>query len=249
MLGTLCAEAPGDADIRTHHGLALQGLGRPDAALADFEQALALNPANALALLYRGDLLLALGRAGDARWRAMNSLIRIAPGYDEAWFRRGAALCGAGPARRGAGQLPPKPGPQSPAASARPSIAARRCSSWSAMTRLSRRSSRQAAGAGTSLCAGRRGRGDAGRLRPGTLAGHAAKADRGRAAGRGGGAAADLSAFLRRRRFAPGLQRGFCRRPAAAEAARRSGPASATAINPCASPICRRIFTSMPRRN
>ena len=91
LLETLCAEAPGDADIRTHHGLAQQGLGRPDAALADYEQALALNPANALALLYRGDLLLALGRAGDAV-ASYESLIRIAPGYDEAWFRRGLAL-------------------------------------------------------------------------------------------------------------------------------------------------------------
>jgi predicted O-linked N-acetylglucosamine transferase (SPINDLY family) len=90
-LGALCAESPGDADIRAHHGLAQQGLGRPEAALADFDQALALNPAAALALLYKGDLLLELGRAGDAMG-SYDRLVRIAPGFDDGWFRRGMAL-------------------------------------------------------------------------------------------------------------------------------------------------------------
>ena len=54
-LALLCVEAPQDADIRTHHGLVQQGLGRHEAALADFDQALALNPAAA---------------ASSARWRS-----------------------------------------------------------------------------------------------------------------------------------------------------------------------------------
>ena len=91
LLDTLCAEAPQDADIRTHRGLAQQVLGRHEAALADFDHALALNPAVALALLYRGDLLLELGRAGEAL-ASYERLIQLAPGYDEAWFRRGMAL-------------------------------------------------------------------------------------------------------------------------------------------------------------
>jgi len=90
-LVALCAEAPGDADIRAHHGLAQQGLGRHEAALADFDSALALNPAAALALLYKGDLLLELGRAGDSL-ASYDRLVRTAPGFDEAWFRRGLAL-------------------------------------------------------------------------------------------------------------------------------------------------------------
>jgi protein O-GlcNAc transferase len=91
LLAPLCVEAPQDADIRTHHGLAQQGLGRHEAALADFDQALALNPAAALALLYKGDLLLELGRAEESLAH-YDRLVRIAPRFDEAWFRRGLAL-------------------------------------------------------------------------------------------------------------------------------------------------------------
>ena len=91
LLALLCVEVPQDADIRTHHGLAQQGLGRHEAALADFDQALALNPAAALALLYKGDLLLELGRAEDGLAN-YDRLVRIAPRFDEAWFRRGLAL-------------------------------------------------------------------------------------------------------------------------------------------------------------
>ena len=90
-LARLCAEAPRDGDIRAHHGLAQQSLGRYGAALADFDQALALNPAAALALLYKGDLLLELGRAEDAM-ASYDRLVRIAPDFDDGWFRRGLAL-------------------------------------------------------------------------------------------------------------------------------------------------------------
>src|SRR5690349_1741235 len=48
MLEPLVAEAPGDIDVRTHHGLALQDLGRREEALAEFDWALGLNPGNAL---------------------------------------------------------------------------------------------------------------------------------------------------------------------------------------------------------
>jgi predicted O-linked N-acetylglucosamine transferase (SPINDLY family) len=91
LLAALCAEAPDNVDIRTHHGLAQQALGRHDAALADFDQALALSPGAALVLLYRGDALAALGRAGDAI-ASYDRLIQIAPRFDEPWFARAAAL-------------------------------------------------------------------------------------------------------------------------------------------------------------
>jgi predicted Zn-dependent protease len=70
LLSALCAEAPGDVDIRTHHGLAQQGLGRHEAALADFDQALARNPCAALVLLSRrraGGAGTGRGCAGELR--------------------------------------------------------------------------------------------------------------------------------------------------------------------------------------
>jgi protein O-GlcNAc transferase len=91
LLEALLAEAPGHADVLTHHGLALQALGRGDEALADFDHALALKPDNAMTLLCRGNLLLDAGRPQDALV-SYDRLLAIAPGYDEAWFRRAAAL-------------------------------------------------------------------------------------------------------------------------------------------------------------
>jgi predicted O-linked N-acetylglucosamine transferase (SPINDLY family) len=91
MLAPLAAEAPGDADIRAHHGQALQDLGRREDALAEFNQALALNPGNALALFFRGNLLTQAGLFSEAL-ENYDRLLQLAPGYDEAWFRRGAVL-------------------------------------------------------------------------------------------------------------------------------------------------------------
>ena len=91
ILASLLTEAPQHADIRTHHGLALQALGRGDEALADFDRALALKPGNALTLLCRGNLLLDAARPDEAL-ASYDRLLAIAPGYDEAWFRRGSAL-------------------------------------------------------------------------------------------------------------------------------------------------------------
>src|SRR3954469_12989000 len=91
IFGSLVAEAPGDAGIRSQRGLALQDLGRRQEALADFDQALAIRPGNVISLLYRGNLFLESG-AFDTALAAYEELIRSAPGYDEAWFRRGSAL-------------------------------------------------------------------------------------------------------------------------------------------------------------
>jgi protein O-GlcNAc transferase len=91
MLEPLLLQASRHADIRTHHGLALQLMGRGDEALAEFDRALSMNPDNALTLLYRGNLLLEAGRNPDAL-ASYERLLAIAPRYDEAWFRRGTAL-------------------------------------------------------------------------------------------------------------------------------------------------------------
>jgi len=91
ILAPLLIEVPGHADIRTHHGLSLQVLGRGDEALADFDRALAIKPGNPLTLLYRGNLLLEAGDP-DGALASYDRLLEIAPGYDEAWFRRGGAL-------------------------------------------------------------------------------------------------------------------------------------------------------------
>lgn len=91
MLGPLAAEAPGDADICAHHGLALQDIGRLEEALAEFDRVLVLRPGNALALLFRGNLLTQTGLFPQAL-ESYDRLLQIAPRYDEAWFRRGAAL-------------------------------------------------------------------------------------------------------------------------------------------------------------
>ena len=91
VIAPLLAEAPGHADLRTYHGLALQLLGRAGEALTDFDAALALKPDNALTLLYRGNLLLEAGRPADAL-ASYDRLLTVAPGYDEAWFRHGSAL-------------------------------------------------------------------------------------------------------------------------------------------------------------
>ena len=91
MIEPLVAEAPGNADIRTHCGLARQELGQRDEALADFDRALVLKPGNALTLLYRGNLLTEAGLLAEAL-ENYDRLLTVAPGYDEAWLRRGSAL-------------------------------------------------------------------------------------------------------------------------------------------------------------
>ncbi len=92
MLEPLLADAPAHADIRTHHGTGASGTG--PAVMKHWLISivrLLLKPDNALTLLYRGNLLLEAGRAGDAL-ASYDRLLAIAPGYDEAWFRRGGAL-------------------------------------------------------------------------------------------------------------------------------------------------------------
>ena len=87
----LVGQAPGDADLRTQRGLALQDLGRRQEALADFDQAQAIQPGHVISLLYRGNLFLEAGMF-DAALAAYEQLLTAAPNYDEAWFRRGATL-------------------------------------------------------------------------------------------------------------------------------------------------------------
>jgi protein O-GlcNAc transferase len=91
LLTPLVGEAPGDADIRTHYGLALKELGRLDQAMADFNRALALRPDNALTLFCRGNLLVEEAKFEDAL-RDYDRLMGLAPAYDEGWFRRANAL-------------------------------------------------------------------------------------------------------------------------------------------------------------
>ncbi len=91
ILEPLVAEAPDNADIRTQCGMARQDLGDLDQAMIDFDSALARAPRNALALLYRGNLLTQTQRAVQAV-ADYQRLLEIAPGYDEAWFRLGSAL-------------------------------------------------------------------------------------------------------------------------------------------------------------
>jgi predicted O-linked N-acetylglucosamine transferase (SPINDLY family) len=91
MLAPLVVEACGDADIRAHHGLALQHLGRNEEALAEFDRALALNSGNGLALLFRGNLLMDAGMFPQAL-ESYDRLLQLAPRYDEAWLRRGLVL-------------------------------------------------------------------------------------------------------------------------------------------------------------
>jgi len=91
MLEPLVAEAPGDADLRAHYGMALSDVGRHQEALSEFDRALALHPGNALALLFRGNLLAEAGLFPQAL-ESYDRLLQLAPRYDEAWFRRGATL-------------------------------------------------------------------------------------------------------------------------------------------------------------
>ena len=96
LLEPLAAEPPPNndhqyGDILSQCGRAKQALGRGDDALADYERALQSNARNAMALLYRGELMGGLGRFPEAL-ENYESLARIAPGYDEVWFRRGTIL-------------------------------------------------------------------------------------------------------------------------------------------------------------
>ena len=91
MLSALAAEAPGHAEIRTHHGLVLHDLGRHREALAELDQALAVKPGNAMTLLYRGNVLAESG-SPLAALESYDQLLAAAPGNDEAWFRRGGVL-------------------------------------------------------------------------------------------------------------------------------------------------------------
>src|ERR1700760_4195571 len=91
LLEPLAAELPQDGDIRSQCGRARQALGRVDEALNDYDLALRSNPNTALALFYRGELLAESGLLAPAL-ESYERLLGVAPGYGEAWFRRGNLL-------------------------------------------------------------------------------------------------------------------------------------------------------------
>ena len=91
FLEPLTIETPQNGDVLSQCGRARQALGRRDEALRDFDRALQVQADNALALLYRGDLLADMGQFVPAL-ESYDRLLRIAPGYGEAWFRRGNIL-------------------------------------------------------------------------------------------------------------------------------------------------------------
>jgi predicted O-linked N-acetylglucosamine transferase (SPINDLY family) len=78
---------------RAHNllGMALNGLGRREEALAGFDRAIALEPALADAHGNRGDVLIDLGRPSEAL-ESYDRALGIAPASLETWCNRGAAL-------------------------------------------------------------------------------------------------------------------------------------------------------------
>ena len=209
----LVAQAPGDADIRTQRGLALQDLGRRQEALADFDQAQAIQPGHVVSLLYRGNLFLEAGMR-DAALEAYDRLLTASrPTMTRPGFAA-APRCGCWTGSRMRWPVMPRRWRSIRAASAPPSTAARCCSSWIAMTkpwpRLKRRSASRPThpyvlgGIASAVLGGA------------DLARWEACRDQVDGGGEGqkrGDRAADLPAVLRRRRLAARLQRGFCRRP------------------------------------
>ena len=82
---------PDDAGAHIHLGFVLRALKRDADALASFDKALALDPANVDALGNRGDVLLSLRRPAEAL-DCFERIAAAAPGHLEARANRGAAL-------------------------------------------------------------------------------------------------------------------------------------------------------------
>ena len=82
------ARDAGRADLEINDGVTLTLLGDHDGALDAYGRALALEPDNSLALLYRGNALLRLGRDGDAVVAYKAFLDRGGYGEDEERVRR-----------------------------------------------------------------------------------------------------------------------------------------------------------------
>src|SRR5262249_23202452 len=106
-----------DAGAHIHLGLVLRALKRDADALASFDKALVLDPANVDALGNRGDVLLSLRRPAEAL-DCFERILAAAPGHLEARANRGAALAtlrarwgGALAARPGGPPGAPRPPP------------------------------------------------------------------------------------------------------------------------------------------
>jgi tetratricopeptide (TPR) repeat protein len=69
-----------DPVSRTNHGFALVGSGQPNAALADFDSVLAVNPASAEATFGRGLALVAVGRTDEAA-ATFEALLALSPNH------------------------------------------------------------------------------------------------------------------------------------------------------------------------
>ena len=92
VLDAALAAAPGDADAWTHKGLAHAALGDPEAALAAHGRAEAARGAPSVHDAFgRGNALAVLGRADEAL-AAYDAALALAPGFAEAWSRRGSLL-------------------------------------------------------------------------------------------------------------------------------------------------------------
>src|ERR1700749_949611 len=78
LVAGVLADAPGSADVRTHHGLILHDLGRHDEALAEGGQ-------NAEAWFRRGNALWQMERAEDAA-ASFAQTLRLDPGHANALF-------------------------------------------------------------------------------------------------------------------------------------------------------------------
>jgi tetratricopeptide (TPR) repeat protein len=85
------AEASGDARALHNKGAELAEQGRPEEALACFEQALAINPNSAETWYGKAVALGKLGRAEDGL-ASFDRSIAIAPEFASAWFSKGVAL-------------------------------------------------------------------------------------------------------------------------------------------------------------
>lgn len=94
-LAAQVAANPADTDARYELARACARAGRPDAALAEYETLVAVDPRNADWLLGQGQALRALGRAREAL-APLEQARAVAPGYEDVWRANVAALEAAG---------------------------------------------------------------------------------------------------------------------------------------------------------
>jgi tetratricopeptide (TPR) repeat protein len=91
LLRTAREGMPEDADLRIQLGVALAGSGDPEAALAEYREALRLRPNEPRALYFSGQALSLLGRDQEAL-TAMRRAVQVHPAYAEAQLGLAQAL-------------------------------------------------------------------------------------------------------------------------------------------------------------